>query len=375
MQVIADTLASDRWRISSMSRLPFPASQPPRCAAGVVALGLLASTALTACGDGVDAGGADGGLDEVSITVSHWPTSGYSATYMVGQEKGFFEEEGIELTDVVPGAGGGTTVRSITTGDLDFGDVSTTALLTATEAGAPLVGIATSSGSIADLVWVAKKDSPFNSIEDFCGKGIWGITAPGSNSEALTALMAEEAGVDRDCLNTVSTGDLAAGLVLVRSGEVDASILTEPLLTTEMAQGDLKAVGDAAQLLPDYIQVVTVASQQIIHEDPDLVQRFVNAVSKSHDFIRENPDEAGAIFAGGAGIDERTGVDIIKRLAADEKYFTEALSVEGLTNTVEGMEALGAYQGDPIVWDDLIDQQFLPEGERIDLSQLPGHEK
>jgi NitT/TauT family transport system substrate-binding protein len=359
-----------------MSRVLF-GSRPNwtrRRATGVLALGLVASTALTACGGGAEAKSA-GGLDEVSITVSHWPTSGYSATYMVGMEKGFFEDEGIKLKDVVPGAGGGTTVRSITTGDLDFGDVATTGLVKATQAGAPLVGIATSSGSIADLVWVAKKDSPFNSLADFCGKGVWGITAPGSNSEALTALMAKGAGIDRGCIKTVSTGDLAAGLVLVRSGEVDASILTEPLLTTEMAQGDLKPVGDAADLLPDYIQVVTVASQQLIDQNPDLVQRFMNAVAKSHEFIRKNPEEAGAIFAKGAGIDEQTGVDIITRLAADEKYFTQALSVEGLTNTIDGMKALGAYKGEPIPWDQLIDQQFLPEDVRIDLSKLPGYEK
>jgi NitT/TauT family transport system substrate-binding protein len=346
----------------------------PRRMAGVIGLGLLASTSLTACG-GDEGGGSGEALDEVSITVSHWPTSGYSATYMVGMEKGFFEEEGINLEGIVPGAGGGTTVRSITTGDLDFGDVSTTGLVQATSAGAPLVGIAASSGSIADLVWVARKDSPFNSLEDFCGKGVWGITAPGSNSEALTALMSRAAGIDPECVETVSTGDLAAGLVLVRSGEVDASILTEPLLTTELEQGDLKTVGDAAELLPDYIQVVTVASQKIIDEDPDLVQRFMNAIAKSHEFIRENPEEAGTIFAEGAGLDEQTGIDVITRLAADDNYYTQALSVEGLTNTIEGMEALGAYDGDPIAWDALIDQQFLPEDVRIDLSQLPGYEK
>ncbi|MDP9821154.1 NitT/TauT family transport system substrate-binding protein [Nocardioides massiliensis] len=335
-------------------------------------MGLLASVALAACSD--DSGASNGELDEVSVTVSHWPTSGYSATYMVGQEKGFFEEEGIALEGIVPGAGGGTTVRSITSGDLDFGEVSTTGLVQATMAGAPLVGIATSAGSIADLVWVAKEDSSFDSFEDFCGDGVWGITAPGSNSEALTALMAQEAGMRPDCVNTVATGDLAAGLVLVRSGEVDASILTEPLLTTELAKGDLKPVAEAVEYLPNFIQVVTVASQKIIDEDPELVQRFVNALGASQDFIRENPEEAGAIFAEEAGVDEETGVEIMTRLAADERFFTQELTVEGLTSTINGMEVLGHYDGDPIAWDQLIDQQFLPEESRIDLSELPGYE-
>lgn len=342
-----------------------------RRSAAAVGAGLLASAALSAC-SGSD--GSSDGLDEVSVTVSHWPTSGYSATYMVGEKKGFFEEEGIALKDVVPGEGGGTTVRSITTGDLDFGEVSTTGLVQATMAGAPLVGIGTSSGSITDLVWVAKKNSPFDSFEDFCGDGVWGITAPGSNSEALTALMAQEAGIQSDCVKTAATGDLAPGLVLVRSGEVDASILTEPLLTTELAKGDLKPVAKSAEILPDYIQVVTVASQQIIDEDPELVQRFMNALAKSQEFIRDNPEEAGTIFADGAGIDEQTGVDVMTRLAADASYFTQKLTVEGLTKTIEGMEVLGAYDGDPIAWDQLIDQQFLPEETHIDLSQLPGYE-
>ena len=104
------------------------------------------------------------------------------------------------------------------------------------------------------------------------------------------------------------------------------------------------------------------------------MQRFMNALAKSQEFIRENPEEAGAIFAEGAGVDEQAGVEVMTRLAADENYFTQGLTVEGLTSTIEGMEVLGAYDGDPIAWDQLINQQFLPEESRIDLSKLPGYE-
>lgn len=340
---------------------------------GAACLGLFVAAALSACGGGSGAKAEAGAPDKVTLTVSHWPTTGYSATYMVGMQKGFFKQEDIDLQTPVPGSGGGDTARKITAGDLDFGDIAPSALLQASTAGAPLVGIGTSSGSIADFAWVAKKDSPFNSIKDFCGKGTWGITAPGSNSQAITALMAKAAGIDASCVKTVPTGDLAAGLALVRSGQVDASILTEPLVTTEMAKGDLKVVGDPSELLPDYPQVITVTSQQLIKNNPGLVRRFMQALAKSQQYIRQNPKDAGAIFAKGAGLDEKTGVAVITKLAANDKYFTQALSVEGLTNTVEGMKVLGLYKGEPIPWNMIIDQKFLPASARIDVSKLPGY--
>ena len=161
---------------------------------------------------------------------------------------------------------------------------------------------------------------------------------------------------------------------IANKASVQQGYVTSEPLTIEKAAGFRPNVF----LLADYgfstYSTTVETRREVVEKNPDLVQRFMNALAKSQEFIRNNPDEAGAIFAEGAGVDEKTGVDVMTRLAADDKYFTQALTVAGLTNTVEGMQALGAYNGDPIAWDQIIDQEFLPKDSRIDLSQLPGYE-
>src|SRR5690606_35076987 len=72
----------------------------------------------------------------LSILASHYPVNLGSVPYIVGVEKGFFRDEGLEFDRIFGDEGGGTGVRTILTADLAFGFVSTAAVLQAYLAGA-----------------------------------------------------------------------------------------------------------------------------------------------------------------------------------------------------------------------------------------------
>lgn len=106
--------------------------------AGAVATLLVTSACGGLAGDG---GGGDAttseqdGVTKMEITVTHWPSLLYGVPYMVAMEKGYFEDEGIEITGIIGSEGGGTTVRNILTGGLPMGEVATPGAVQAAEEG------------------------------------------------------------------------------------------------------------------------------------------------------------------------------------------------------------------------------------------------
>src|SRR5579863_9445596 len=74
--------------------------------------------------------------DEVLVTQYKADPSG--APFAVAIAKGFFKTAGIDLTDVISGAGGGASVRAAMASALGYGDVSPAPVLAAIEQGQDL---------------------------------------------------------------------------------------------------------------------------------------------------------------------------------------------------------------------------------------------
>ena len=79
----------------------------------------------------------------------------------------------------------------------------------------------------------------------------------------------------------------------------------------------------------------------------------------------------------GAGHD-RVGRDVAEDAALESlqtidpsMYYSTALSAGALNTTVEEMRAIDLLEsGDEVDWEGLLDQQFLPEDQRVDLAEL-----
>lgn len=57
------------------------------------------------------------------IVVSNYGVAANGMPYAVALAKGFFKEEGADISGVLSSAGGGTTVRNLMTGHLAFGEI------------------------------------------------------------------------------------------------------------------------------------------------------------------------------------------------------------------------------------------------------------
>ena len=95
-----------------------------------------------------------------TITVTHWGAAFYGAPYAVAMAKGFFKQNGVDVTGILTSQGGGTSVRNTLAGDLPYGEVALPAAIEAINNGVPLKIIGSGAQSVADILWMVKKGSP-----------------------------------------------------------------------------------------------------------------------------------------------------------------------------------------------------------------------
>lgn len=327
----------------------------------------IAAFAVAACGQGDQQGGGQGGQQEIQIAVTHYPVVLHSLPYQIGQEKGIFEEEGVKIKRIISSSGGGTTVRNVLAGDLAFGDVAGPAAIQSYLAGAPVTLVSGTVPSVADSYYVATKDSPIEKPEDLTGKRL-AYSNPGSNTQIGLLLSLEELGIDPTSVNLVAAGGLSEGLTLLDEGDVDAAPLLEPIYSDQ--KQDWKTIYHFSDYVSKHQATALIADPQVVEEDPELAKSFIRAYQKSADWIYQNPEEAGRIFAKNAEVPEEAGISAVNT-GVKAKFWDTAIYPEAINNTVEGMRLAAILEeGEEIDWEGLLNQDFLPKDKRADISAL-----
>jgi NitT/TauT family transport system substrate-binding protein len=111
-------------------------------------------------------------MGKVSLALQ-WLTQCQFAGYYVALDKGFYRQEGIELT-IIPGASDINPIYQVSSGVADFGTKWLADFLAAKEKGLPLISIAQVLQNNG-LVLISKAKSGIQTPKDFIGKrvGIW----------------------------------------------------------------------------------------------------------------------------------------------------------------------------------------------------------
>jgi NitT/TauT family transport system substrate-binding protein len=82
-------------------------------------------------------------------------------------EKGFFKQEGADVSGILSSSGGGTTIRNLLGGNLGYGEVDLAGTVAAIELGNDLRIISENVLTVGEFVWAVKPDSPIKSLSDF----------------------------------------------------------------------------------------------------------------------------------------------------------------------------------------------------------------
>jgi NitT/TauT family transport system substrate-binding protein len=224
----------------------------------------------------------------------------------VGQEQGFFEEEGLEL-EISPVDAGPTIVTGVVSGQYDLGWTAyAPPLLAIGEGNAPLRLVTNSSnqgppGEGGGLV--VTKDSGIKSWKDLAGKKI-GTNAPRSLFSLTVPAQIAADGGDPSGIELVPLPFSGIGKA-VADGQVDAGVLLEPFLSAALGEFDsLENLGDPnSEVLPEGSPVsLYFTSIATSEKKADQIEAFRRAFERSVEYAAEHEDEVKAAGGEIAGI-------------------------------------------------------------------------
>jgi NitT/TauT family transport system substrate-binding protein len=254
----------------------------------------VAGVALTALSFGM-AGGAQA-ADSVTLQLK-WVTQAQFAGYYVAQEKGFYEEAGLDVT-INPGGPDIAPPQLIAGGGADVIVDWMPSALAARERGVPLVNIAQPFKN-SGMMLTCRAETGITSPEDFKGKtlGVWfsgneypflswmaqlGLSVDGG-PDGVTVLK-QGFNVDpliqkqADCISTMTYNEYWQ--------VIDAGFTPEQLVVFKYEDQGVSTLEDGL-----YVAEANLADEAFV----DKMARFVTASMKGWDYARENPDEAAMI--------------------------------------------------------------------------------
>jgi NitT/TauT family transport system substrate-binding protein len=274
----------------------------------------------------------------------------------VGFEKGFYNKPDVQVTDVVTGGGGGTAVRNMIGGNLDYGVISTSAALSAIKEGVDLKVVHGAIRTMQDLFWVSMPNSGIKSIQDLKGKKI-GFTRPRSISETMAKWKLHQAGMDGQA-TLVSLGAVGAGLSALESGGVDAALILEPLWSSR--KGRYQVAFDLSEL-PPMSQMVGCASGKLIKEQPQVVRELIQAWRQTIDFIYGNAAETAQAVSKKWPqlVSQDVAESAIKSLQKVNYWSRGDIDIAGLSFWVDAMKEQGEWVGAADL-KTMINESFLP---------------
>jgi NitT/TauT family transport system substrate-binding protein len=257
---------------------------------------LITSALLVAAGCGGDGDGGDNGAgqptgpDQVSVGVI--PIVDVAPLFL-GIEQGFFETRNIEVT-TQNAAGGAEIIPGVQSGQFDFGFSNVISMFLAQAGGVELKVVSNGNNSTGTdgedfgslLVPV---DSDVQSAADLEGATVATNTLSNIVDTIVRASVRKDGG-DPSTVEFVGVPfpEMEAALA---NGDVDAAFAVEPFQTLIQNNGVGRPVAwswvDAA---PDLTVAVYFTSADLAESNPDLVQRFTEAMQESLAYANDNPD-------------------------------------------------------------------------------------
>jgi len=238
------------------------------------------------------AGGA-----QAADTITVGMASGVNqVTALVASEKGFFKDEGLDVV-VKPVERGNLAVEALVAGSMQFAEVADATFLAAVDKGIPLVALGAASRGFTGKIVAAPGLADVKSLADLKGKRI-GIQVGTGVHNVFLRLISKEGMEESDFkISNVRVTDMPTAMA--SSGTFDAVLGWDPMMQRIVQAGYGKEVISAAQIQKMAgitYPLLLVAKRDYIKDNPQTVQHFVNAYSRAHQWIRQNPDGALAIY-------------------------------------------------------------------------------
>ena len=265
-------------------------------AAAVVALPLL----TLGCGSDAEpsaSGGGGGAQETATVTLGVIPIIDVAPVYL-GQQQGFFEEQGIEL-EISAGQGGAAIIPGIVGGSLDVGFTNNLSLVIASAKGLPLQvaasGVDSTGDPALDPFTISTADDSITRPADLAGKRV-AVNAVNSVGDAVVKASVQADGGDPSSIQFVELAfpNMTAAMT---AGDVDAAWIVEPFVTIGAPQGVRVLTTPLLDFTDIDVELSTYAtSRQFAAENEDVLARFRTAMDQSLEYAQQNTDAVRAVL-------------------------------------------------------------------------------
>ena len=300
------------------------------------------------------------------IVVSNYGVSANGMPFAVALEKGFFKDEGADVTGILTSAGGGTTLRNMLAGDAPYAEVSPNAVIAAVQQGADVKIVSDNVLTVAEFVWAVKPEAPITSLEELKGRKI-GYTNPRSTSQALATLIVQAGGLTAQDVELVKTGGFGEGVAALDTGIIDVAPIPEPLWSKFRSK--YRAIARAADLLPPIDNVVGISAGDVSPEKGTFIKAVIRARRHAIAYMHEHTEDAAALIAKVYNLDPPIAENAVRSLINSrtngiEYWGSGQIHLDGLKRSIEIQKMVGAIHGD-VEAEKLIDTRFLPDDIKV----------
>jgi len=259
----------------------------------LVAVVLILSVLLAACGGAAP-------VEEGPIPLEfrlNWTLYGEHAPFFVGVDKGFYLEEGLDVT-ILEGSGSGTVVKLLGNGTNTIGYADSATMMRGVIAGVPVTAVAVMfQSSPMSFIYRADAARP-TTIEELPGTKV-AITAGDASLSIFEACLGAN-GLSMDDVELIQVSNPQAKETAVLEGLADSFLgyfVDQPLRMEKVTGVDM-----GWSKLVDLCNVNTLSSAIIVNnfwaeQNPEIVQKFVRASQRAWAYTMDNPQEAAEIFA------------------------------------------------------------------------------
>lgn len=290
--------------------------------------------------------------EAAEITVTHWGVLFYGAPYAVAMEKGYYADEGLDITGVLTSQGGGTTMRNVMASALPYGEVSLAAVMAAINQGIDLKIVHTGAQTVGEILWVTMPDSPIRNAADLDGQTV-AFTSPKSVTDMILTMVTDKYDVT---VNAVAAGGIGAGLTMLQEGAVVAAPIMDPIWAR--FEDRFRPVFRVAEELPQMTQTVGVTTAEYARDNGDTLRALIAARKRGVDFVYENPEETADIVAKYYEMDRDLAFRALNNLIELEYWGRGELDLEAMDNMIDGLRIIGEVEGD-VDWSKHVDTSFL----------------